>query len=253
MPDTLKPNDGGLGSPAKRGRPRKTEPDNGAGNGVAEHAGGVAEPDSGVESAPSAEQPKRESFGFTPIDPLNLDNAGGSDRPRRGRKPGGRNRPKQEEAVPPNLTSLKLEDLLVTVCFFAGNSANCPEIYCTPEEAEKVGEAYREFCKFHSAVISEKRMSEINFAIACGAFGIPRVRAWWKSKPVKLKPRLEPTPIRSDPAPARTPEPGPYVNGAAQSQPEPQAAAAVVPSQLWPEGGEPETEQYGPTIPNSAI
>jgi len=243
MPDTLKPNDGGLGSPAKRGRPRKTEPNNGAGNGATEHAGGNAEPVERIESAP---EPERSAGGFTPIDPLNLDNAGGSDRPRRGRKPGGRNRPKQEEAVPANITSLKLEDLLVTLCFFAGNASDCPEIYATQEEAEKVGEAYREFCKFHAAVISEKRMSEINFAIACGAFGIPRVRAWWKSKPVKLKPRLEPTPIRNDSA-AETPEPGPYVNGVAAQHPEPgpiqQAAKAQVSSQLWPEGGEPETEQ----------
>jgi len=242
MPDTLKPNDGGLGSPAKRGRPRKTEPDNGAGNGATEHAGGASQLDSRVEGVAGPEL-KPSPGGFVPIDPLNLDAASGSDRPRRGRKAGGKNRPKQEEATP-NLTSLKLEDLLVTVCFFAGNSANCPEIYATQEEAEKVGEAYREFCKFHAAVISEKRMSEINFAIACGAFGIPRVRAWWKSKPVKLKPRLEPTPIRAEPQAApKPPEPGPYVNGAAiQSQPEPAAAAPVVPSQLWPEGGEPEPE-----------
>lgn len=245
MPNEAGTTAGGLGQPSKRGRPRKTEPDNGIADGATEHAGRDAEPIGGVEATSTANSGPE----FDIADPRNVSGGDGGDKPRRGRKPGGKNRAK-EEAVPNlNLSSAKIEDLLITACFFLGNSASCPEIYATEEEAKKVADAYREFAKYHSVGITEKRLSEINMIIAAGAFGGPRVMAWWRSKPKPLRPRLEPTPIRSEPvaATSATQQSGPYaaapagmVNGLANPvdgtglTPE----QAQTPSQMWNQPGD---------------
>lgn len=236
MPDTTKPNDGGLGNPAKRGRPRKIESDNGTPNGSSELAGGNAEPISRIESVAS---PSAGSGGYTPIDPIAVTAASGNndngDRPRRGRKPGGKNRPK-EEAVSNLSALLKIERLLVTTCFFLGNIAECPELHLDEAEAAEISEALKELSKHYPIGMSEKKIAWINFSFAVGGVFGPKVVAIYK-RPAKPRPQLAPTPIRE----AAPMEQGPYTNGLDATAPiitQTAPEAAKVPSEMWDQGGD---------------
>jgi hypothetical protein len=218
MPDETRPNDGGLGAPAKRGRPRKAVAGDGASNGGTEPQGGNEESASRVESAPDA---SRISSGFAPIDPLNFpaDTGSDSDRPRRGK--GSRGPRKQKEEAVQNLTGLlKIERLLVTGCYFLGNIANAPELHLEEDEAAEISEALKELSKHYPIGMSEKAIAWVNFSFAVGGVFGPKVVAIYK----RPKPRKEPTPIRV----VSPIEPGPFM-----AQPEP--VKSSIPLEAIPE------------------
>lgn len=220
---------GGLGQPSKRGRPRKAVSGGGVEAGTREHTGGVTEPHGGVEDVVFDTAAATFSEPGDIADPRNLSGGDGGDKPRRGRKPGGKNRPK-EEAVS-NLTSLlKIEKILVTGAFFLANIAETPELMMEPEQAKDIREAIEELTRLYPIGISEKKVAWTNFCFALGGWVGPGVVAWYK-KPAKARPRVVPTPIRQEPdAPQAAPEPGPY------------AAPIEVQSAAMPFGPEPVTE-----------
>jgi hypothetical protein len=114
-----------------------------------------------------------------------------------------------------------------------GNLASAEELYVTPEEAGKVGDAFREFAKHHAMGISEKRMSEINLVLAAGGVFVPKViaiiRRPKKAGPVRV--------IREDrtAAPAAAPQPQ---AAAMPDIPLKSPQAAQVPSEMWPQPGD---------------
>lgn len=236
MPDTIRPIDGGLGEPAKRGRPRKIEPNSSIGDGGEKPSGGNAEPVSGIESAATAAE--RIPSGFVPIDPLNPpDNGSNGDRPRRGRKPGGKNRPK-EEAVQNLSGLLKLERLLVTGCFFLGNIASAPELYLEESEAAEISEALKELSRHYPIGMSEKTIAWVNFSFAVGGVFGPKVMAISK----RPKPQRVPTPIREAPKAQGPSNDAPHgmVNGLANpvTGVGEGLETAKVPSQMWNQPGD---------------
>jgi hypothetical protein len=197
MPDTVITNDGGLGAPAKRGRPRKIESSGSPGNGSQESAGGNAEPVSGVEG-PASSGPN--GGGFTPIDPIAITAAGGDDngdQPRRGRgRPKGSRKAAKEETVQNLSALLKIERLLVTSCFFMGNLLSAPELHIDEAEAAEIGEALKELSKHYPIGMSEKTIAWVNFSFAVGGVFGPKIQAIYK-RPKPKRPQLEPTPIRT--------------------------------------------------------
>lgn len=189
MPNETGTTAGGLGKPSKRGRPSKADSSNGSGVGVAEHAGGVAEPAERIENAKQPEPEPARPGGFIPIDPLTVSpdaGSGNGDRPRRGRKAGGKNRPKEETVQ--NLSSLlKIERLLVTGCFFLGNIASCPELHINESEAAEVSDALKELSKHYPIGMSEKTIAWVNFSFAVGGVFGPKIVAI-VNRPVVAKP-----------------------------------------------------------------
>jgi hypothetical protein len=179
MSDTVRPIDGGLGAAAKRGRPRKDGTSPGVSDGNQNTPAGISVATERVEGTSEGGAPR-----FAIIDPLDIppdagggDGGGDSGARKRGRPRG--KRPK-EEAVSNLSELLKVERLLVTACFFLGNIASAPELYCSPEEAKEVSEAFAEFAKHHSVGLTEKRISEVNLAFAvAGVFG-PKVVVLWR-------------------------------------------------------------------------
>lgn len=251
MSDQTNTTAGGLRQPAKRGRPRKDERSSGPENGSIELAGGNEEPVSGTEGTDATESAplgKPATGGYTPIDPLSIASDGDNgDRPRRGRKAGGKNKPKEETVS--NLSALlKIERLLVTTCFFLGNVLESPELHISESEAAEVSDALKELSKHYPIGMSEKSIAWVNFSFAIGGVFGPKVVAIYK----RPRPRMVPTPIRPVEAPPITrkaPEPGPYaaapatdgmLNGLANPvsgeglTPE----HAQVPSQMWNQPGD---------------
>jgi len=230
MPDEIRPGDGGLGSPAKRGRGRPRK-DGSPVNGSEKPAGGDEEFTGGVERL----------NGHAVTDPLDLpaesgsgDADAGSDRPRkrRARKDGAR---EKEEATQNLAALLKIERLLVTGCFFLGNIANAPELHITEAEAAEIGDALKELSRHYPLGMSEKKIAWINFSFAVGGVFSPKIVAIYR-RPKRPGPERVVTPIR-EAAAAGTPvrEPGPMnpVTGAGVG-PE----AAKVPSQMWNQPGD---------------
>jgi hypothetical protein len=246
MQDTVSRGDAGLGKPARKRR-GELGAVSGATNGVAESPGGKPEPVERIEDAPRSEP----AASFQPIDPLTIPadagsgsgDSGDADQPRRrGRKKGGHNRAKENQETVSNLEAFKLEDLLVTSCFFLGNLANAPELYATDDEALKVANAYREFAKYHTVALTDKRMSEINMTIVAAGFVGTRVVALWKKKPAKPRPTLvPPQPIREERAAAPAPAPVIDIPGGLQDPITGNGATpaqAKTPAQMWNQPGD---------------
>jgi hypothetical protein len=245
MPDEVRASDGGLGAPAKRGRPRKGERSSEPENGNIELARGDEEP---VERT---EDRKFSSGEFTPIDPLSSPPSGGdSDRPRRGRKPGGRNRPKEKEETISNLSSLaSVKEILQTSALFLAGFTNEAKFEMADEQADKITAAIERLCVLYPVGLSEKRLAWINLTFALGGWAGPGVVAMWQ-RPPKPKPRVLPTPIRDVKPEASPMEPGPYatpgVNGLAGSAglADPITGAGATPetaknpSQMWNQPGD---------------
>lgn len=219
---------GGLGAPAKRGRPRKDTAGAGNPNGDAEPSGGTAEPTEGIE---------RPTERIKVIDPFNtsdstdepgIDAPGSSDQPRkrRGRKP----KSEQKEEAIQNLNSLlKIEQILVSSAFFMGNILAAPEFHMSEQQSVEIAEALRDIARLYPVGVSEKTIAWINLSFAVGGWAGPALVAVAK----RPRPQRVPTPIR------QTPEAS--VRGTAPRPPEPPPAAAVeevinkaaVPSELW--------------------
>ncbi len=241
MPEQTKPSDGGLGAPAKRGRPRKDGGTPGVANGVQQSAGGNAEPLSGIEGTDSRPEPVNvRPNGFVPIDPLNISEPTGSDdngdQPRRGRKRGGKNRPKPQEETVSNLSALlKIERLLSTGCFFMANLLESPELNISESESAEIADALKELSKHYPIGMSEKTIAWVNFSFAVGGVFGPKVVAIYK-RPAKPRPRLEPTPIRNDSTAAQAPPAaGPVLDVMPEAAPAPVAGLVDLGGGISPE------------------
>ncbi len=221
MPDETGTNSSGLGSPAKRGRPRK-QPIAGASDGDPKPEG--REP----ESKPRIETIDRVDA-VPVIDPFTLPSDGGADtsgsESRKRRKYA--KRAKEEEAVQ-NLSSLlKIEQILVSGAFFLGNIANAPEFHMSEAQSQEIGEALREIAKLYPVGISEKTIAWINLSFAVGGWAGPAMVAVAR-RPKRL-------------GPGKVQNLKPSVNGAPAPPVGPPLASpetAAVPSQMWPEAGD---------------
>ena len=229
MSSEARPDVGGLGAPAKRGRPRKDPAGAGNLNGDAERAGGTAEPSGGTENPP--ERIER----IKVIDPFNTSDSTdepavepGADQPRkrRGRKPKGE---QKEEAIQ-NLNSLlKIEQILVSSAFFMGNILAAPEFHMSEQQSVEIAEALRDIARLYPVGVSEKTIAWINLSFAVGGWAGPAMVAVAK----RPRPQRVPTPIRQVPD-----APAPQASPAAPQPPLPVVIdeainKAKVPSELW--------------------
>lgn len=177
MPDEVRPIDGGLSNPAKRGRPGKPVSAPGVPNGDQNTQARTASASGGVEGSPAGTPGGR----FSIIDPLDLgpgDDSADSGTRRRGRPRG--KRAQKEETVSNLSALLKIERLLVTGCFFLGNIAGAPELQITEAEAAEIGEALKELSRHYPIGMSEKTIAWVNLSFAVGGVFGPRVVAIYK-------------------------------------------------------------------------
>ena len=231
MPDEPKPGDGGLNQPAKRGRPRKDAASSGSLSGSEKPTGGNAEPVERVERI----------NGHAVTDPLDLPEPVpgaedlGNDRPRNRRTR--KTRTDEIEETVQNLASLlKSERLLVTGCFFLGNSAQAPELHITEAEASEIGEALKDLSKHYPIGMSEKAIAWVNFSFAVGGVFGPKIVAISR-RPKRPGPQRV-VDISTKAAPA---QPTPPASAAMASSPINGTAAATkatTPSQMWNQPGD---------------